>query len=310
MMEFSLLSVSAKSAAVCLVMCAHFTWCQTTAAKSGATAADASAALTSFDVVSVKPVVPGSQLSFSVPVGNSTVRVAFLYAPDGVHWARTTVSSLIRAAYGNLVSLSMDDGVTGLPDWAKTERFEVQGKMSDAQAAAFAKLGKNEQNEQREVMLRALLADRFQLKVHREPKQVPDYELVVAKGGLKIKESETNPDSTPDKDQALWKPGNLTMTGEGQATARAMGMEEFASFFAVQGPMGVGRLVEDKTGLTGKYSFTLRWTPYSGTESDAAGDSTPSIFTALQEQLGLKLQPGTRTIDTVVVDHVERPTPD
>jgi uncharacterized protein (TIGR03435 family) len=296
--------VKASLAAVCVVMCAQLALCQATAAGSSTPAADSSVALAAYDVVSVKPVDPATDHSFKVLMNGLTVRMGFLYTPDGVHWGGVTVSNLIRDAYGGAMKLPNEDSVTGLPGWAKSEIFEVQGKMSDAQAAAFAKLGKDEQQEQREVMLRALLADRFKLKVHREPKQVADYELIVAKGGPKMKEGDApNPNGPKTRDGKAMT-GSYLAGGAGKVTAQAYGMEALANFLGQQST-GVGRMVNDKTGLTGKYSFTLNWTP------DASGDdSGPSIFTALEEQLGLKLQPGTGTINTVVVDHVERPTQD
>jgi len=178
---------------------------------------------------------------------------------------------------------------------------------------------KTKQELARERMLQALLADRFKLKIHREMKQVPDYELVVAKGGPKLKEStEPAPNGPKGRDGKPIQGGFLMMRKSGQITAQLFGMDQLAFF--LQGSMGVSRMVKDKTGLTGKYNFTLNWTPdaaagagsVEGFKAAPAADdgNAPSIFTALQEQLGLRLQPGTGTINAVVVDHVERPQAD
>jgi uncharacterized protein (TIGR03435 family) len=103
------------------------------------------------------------------------------------------------------------------------------------------------------------------------------------------------------------------MRRPGELVAQGCGIEQFANVLG-QSEMGVGRMVKDKTGLTGKYSFTLNWAPdhpqLSGgmVPPESGDDSGPSIFTAVEGQLGLKLQPGTEIIDTVVVDRLERPT--
>jgi uncharacterized protein (TIGR03435 family) len=271
----------------------------------------AATAAPAFDVVTVRPVDPNAKILFT----------GLQYTPDGIHAGHMSLGMLIRAAYGGFTKLPTEDSVSGLPDWARTEAFDVQAKMSPEQAAVFAKLSKEEQETQREAMLQSMLEDRFKLKVHREPKRVPDYELVVAKGGPKFKESDApDPNGPKDKDGKPIAGSYLMMKKMGQVTAQAIGMESFAGFLG-QGPMGVGRMVADKTGLPGKYSFSLNWSmdssmgsaTYDGiklAQPVASDDSGPSIFTALQEQLGLKMQPGTGTIDTVVVDHVERPAAD
>jgi uncharacterized protein (TIGR03435 family) len=127
-----------------------------------------SAALASFDVVSIKPLAQDGRMMRG-----------FRYLPDGIQADATTVSALVWNAYGGFTKLPTEDSVTGLPDWTKTQYFAVQAKMSEAQTAEFAKLGREEKQQRLEAMLQALLADRFKLKVHRELKQVPDYELVM-----------------------------------------------------------------------------------------------------------------------------------
>ena len=182
--------------------------------------------------------------------------------------------------------------------------------------ATFAKLGKDEKERRMEAMLQALLAGRFKMKVHRELRQVPNYELVVAKGGPKLKQG-VDPNGPKDKDG---KPMTVSvMRGPGSFQMQQFTMEGLAGFLG-EPFVGTGRIVKDKTGLTGKYSFTLNFAmqgnptgppggaaPVAPAAPPGAEDSQPSIFTALQEQLGLKLQPGTGTIDVVVIDHVERP---
>jgi uncharacterized protein (TIGR03435 family) len=264
-----------------------------------------SADLAAYDVVSVKPVQPA--------------RIIFMGVrelPDGIDGENVTVAMLVQSAYGGNWNLPTEDAVTGLPDWAKSDRFTVLAKMSAEQTAEFAKLSKDEQKQRRETMLQALLAGSFKLKVHHEAKQVPDYELVVAKGGPKFKEGDGNSPDAPMGPDGKPRAGSFMTFRIGQIRAQAQSMQALANSLA---NMGVEHRVVDKTGLTGKYNFTLNLSPEQGvgpapmggsTDASAPDDAAPSIFTALQEQLGLKLRPGTEPADVVVVDHVERPTKD
>jgi uncharacterized protein (TIGR03435 family) len=228
--------------------------------------------------------------------------------PDGIDADNVTVAMLVQSAYGASVDLPTDDAVTGLPDWAKSDYFSVQAKMSADQTAAFAKLDKNQQRACRGQMLQALLADRLKLKTHRETREAVGYELAVTKGGPKMKEGEFNPDGPK------FPAGRSTMrssikNGAIEVAAQLYPMQQLADFLT-HSP-AVGHRVVDKTGLTGKYSFTLTFNVSPGVgPADAAApdDSAPSIFTALQEQLGLRLQRGTVIVDAIVVDHVEHPS--
>jgi uncharacterized protein (TIGR03435 family) len=264
---------------------------------------DGALALAAYDVVSVKPMHPERILFMGVQE-----------TPDGINGEIVTVTMLVQSAYGAAGVPSTDDSVRGLPDWAKSDYFSVQAKMSADQVATFAKLRKAEQRACRQAMMQSLLADRFQLKVHREIKQVPDYELVVAKGGPKMTEGNGNGLDVPNGRDGKPITGSFLRVGSAkggmEVQVRAYSMEQVANFLT-QSHVGVDHRVVDKTQLTGKYSFTLDFSPAQGVgpagEAAPSDVSQPSIFTALQEQLGLKLQPGTGTIDVVVVDHVERP---
>jgi uncharacterized protein (TIGR03435 family) len=269
----------------------HFafaTICLVIAAQPSFSQADGN--LDAFDVVSVRPSGSGGG-----PVGLRDM-------PDGIE-ANRTVRLLVRDAYGGINELPTEDSITGLPDWAKNELFTIRAKMNAEQMAEFKKLTDKEQEQRREAMLRSLLADQFKLKVHREPKQVADYDLVVAKGGPKFKERDPK-DFRNLQGMILPQPnGDLQLEG--------FDMETFASFLGLP-VAGTGRIVRDKTGLTGMYNLTLNFAfaqrPPSPGPAGEVGDPAPSIFEALPEQLGLRLQSGTGTINLVVVDHVERPS--
>jgi uncharacterized protein (TIGR03435 family) len=207
--------------------------------------------------------------------------------PYGYSAKNVPVSELISFAY----NLRCDGQLLGLSGWADSDRFDVEARMDEDDAAAFQKLRGQQQREQAALMLRPLLADRFKLKVHHETRVLPVYALVIAKGGFKLKESH--------------EPGNLDGMGMnrgfiGVHASRIGGrvLEGLSD--------AAGRIVIDKTGLTGYYDITLRWTPDGSQTSDP--NAPPDLFTALEEQLGLKLVSTKAPVDVLVVDHIERPT--
>jgi uncharacterized protein (TIGR03435 family) len=269
-----------------------------------------SPALAAYDVVSVKPAHP--ERIYFMGVQNQ---------PDGINGETVTVAVLAQMAYSTAGNLPTDEAVVGMPDWAKGDYFSVQAKMGPDQVAEFAKLSKREQEDRRKVMLQALLVDRFKLKVHPETRHVLAYELVVAKGGPKFKES-TGPDpNAPNGANGKPLTGSylrmgITKSQAEEVVVHGYSMEQVANFLT-RAP-GVDHRVVDKTGLTGKYDFTLTFAASRGVGPASTGGSTdaatpddaPSIFAALEEQLGLKLQRGTGPVDMVVVDHVERPAAD
>jgi bla regulator protein BlaR1 len=201
---------------------------------------------------------------------------------------RWKAKMLIEIAYG--LRIGSEDRVVGGPDWidSDADRYDVQGKIDDATYAAMKAMPAADRNRQINLMEQALLADRFQLKVHFETRQLPVYALVLAKGGPKL--AAAKPDETP----------LLTGTGDGAnnvLTGQALTMSEL-----VRSPLlrPEGRMVVDQTGLKGRYDFTMK----SATGVDADG---PSLFTAIEEQLGLKLVSTKAPLEVIVVDHVERP---
>ena len=175
--------------------------------------------------------------------------------------------------------------IVGLPAWAGSEAFAIEAKMDGDTVAALAKLQPQEQWQQRQKMLQALLADRFALKVHRTTKELPIYVLTVVDAGkLKKSVSETGGSSTYS----------------GKFTARGISIDSLAMNLSNT----VGRTVVNQTGLAGTYDLTLEWAP----EGADASDPRPSIFTALEEQMGLKLKPARGPVDAIVVDAIKRPS--
>ncbi|WP_256369658.1 TIGR03435 family protein [Granulicella sp. L56] len=202
---------------------------------------------------------------------------------------------MIQEAYG----IYQPDRLSGGPAWIDASKFDLEAKMEDADVSVYRGLTL----EQRHQMLQALLADRFKLVVHHELKEFPAYALVVAKSGPKL-HAATLEQTTPDGD-IKGITGLVTQSQRGLLAVQGFSMEGLASLLSGYGD--VGRKVVDKTGLKGRYDFTLRWAPNDRaiTASDASG---PSIFTAIQEDLGLKLEPSRTMLDTIVVDHAEKPT--
>jgi uncharacterized protein (TIGR03435 family) len=230
-----------------------------------------------FEVVTVKPAKP--DCNFTTSGGT-----------QGRYVGRcVTAWMLICNAYE---VRSYWDDPPGLPAWADKDRFDVEAKTDDDTAAAMQKLPVQEQEHLTMKMLQSLLTDRFQLRVHYESKEEPIYDLVLAKGGLKLKP--LPPDQKPGWGRSVH--GELTLHGRSIA--------EFANFLSKT--QLTGRTVIDETGLTGNYDIDLKWTPDNRQGTPDAG---PTLFTALEEQLGLKLVPAKGPVDTLVVDQIEKPSP-
>jgi uncharacterized protein (TIGR03435 family) len=198
---------------------------------------------------------------------------------DSYEATNTTVLDLLLANY----ELAHAELVSKLPKWAETKRFNIRAKISDFKPEEVKSLTA----EQKLDMQRRLLTDVFKLTVHREVKVQPAYEMVVAKRGLKMARSDKERGTSLMNDSMLSMPGSTT-----QDLARRL------TFL-------LRREVVDKTGLTGRYDIDLHWTPLNG---DAPlSDGSPTLFTALQEQLGLKLVLAKAQVETLVVDHIEIP---
>ncbi len=182
----------------------------------------------------------------------------------------------------------------GLPAWADSLRYDVSAKVTDPDMKVVSHLSR----EQRQAMIAAILIDRFHLKTHIDLKTLPVYELVVAKDGPKLTASAVAADSTA--------PGNMNVHNT-DMTATGVTLSDLAGNLSFP----LDRTVIDKTGLTGRYDFRLQWTAdnvVNGAADNSAADAPPNLFTAIEEQLGLKLQPAKGPVETLVVDHVEQPT--
>jgi uncharacterized protein (TIGR03435 family) len=252
-----------------------------------------------YDVVAIKPNKSGTNM----------MRIM----GSGDRYSATNIS--LKMLIENAYNLKTDNLVSGLPGWANSTHFDIEAKMDEDAVAQLQKLPNEERQAQRRLMMQLLLADRFQLKIHHESKELPMYSLVIAKGGFKLKDadpSNTYPNGIKGLD-GVSHPGMMSVR-DGKMTVQAITISNLANNLSLQ----LHRQVVDKTGLTGKYDFTLQWEPddnqgpiLTGKQQDAAAMATnsgPSIFTALQEQLGLRLESTKGPTDTIVVDTVQLPS--
>lgn len=217
------------------------------------------------------------------------------------------VMGFIEHAYGRNGRPLSDAQVSGVPDWAKSEVFDIDAKIDDSLTdGPWKKLSFDQQWDQVMLMLQSLLTDRFKLAVTHQTKQLPVYALVLAKNGPKFAEDDSHPEGGIGARPA---DGGRLQQIEGTSSP----MNILANVLSFQPELG-SRPVLDQTGLKGRYSFILQWAPErlaataSQKEDSAAGTSGPSLFTALEQELGLKLQSTKAPVDTIVIEHIERPT--
>jgi uncharacterized protein (TIGR03435 family) len=228
-----------------------------------------------YEVVSVKPSQPGCG---GMSIGG-----------NGNHFSARCIT-LWGLLYNAYEVRSFHDYPPGLPGWGDSTLFDIEAKTDDETAAATQKLSPGERNELNNQMLQTLLADRFKLRVHYETRIQTVDELVIAKSGSKLKQ---------------WPAGQAprgTSWGHNQIRLQGAGIDKLV--FTLSDVLS--RKVIDKTGLTGNYDVDLKWTP---DDQQGKPDAGPTLFTALNEQLGLKLESAKGPVNTLIVDHVEMPSP-
>ncbi len=187
---------------------------------------------------------------------------------------------------------------SGGPDWTRTQRFDILAKVDQTRIAAIKKMPEKQQDAEYRLMLRSLLTDRFKLQIKRETKEMPIYALVVAKNGPKLTPAVVN---QPDQGPSVHSSSDGSML---KLIAKNEPMDGIAATLEEQS--NIQRMVINKTGLHGGYDFELTWQREDPTTDTAI--SGLSIFTALQEQLGLKLEPQKGPADVLVIDHIEKPS--
>jgi len=246
--------------------------------------AQATAPQLRFEVASIKPASPSDTFKARLE----------LLPGGGLRVGNSSLMHLITFAYD-----VPESRVSGGPKWLETERYDILAKLegSDSTVATGNSQGRMAQNQARE-RLRSLLAERFKLVIHQEAKEGPVLALVMAKGGPKIQPSKQSEDIPPG-----------TMRSATQINARRGTMGMLCAVLS----NWMRRPVLNQTGLTGNYDYVLKYAPDPGEsalfpETNPSDASGPSIFTALQEQLGLKLESQRGSLDVIVIDRVEKPT--
>ena len=280
--------------------------------------------LPTFEVATIKPAAPGDH------------SMMVQWMPDGYRIENISLGEIIRNAY----NAHSDGQLSGGPQSLLDQRFDIQAKMDADDAARFKALSRDDQQRESSLMMQALLRDRFQLKMHVETRELPVYDLVVAKGGSKLQASAPPPSAPaapppepgaegpsppqppppPDPSHPLPHkvPRGMTMmraSSRGvEMTVSAGTIDQLADMLTGQRDLG-GRLIIDKTGLTGEYDYSLDWTPAEaemapkGADGTAPPSDAPGLFTAIQEQLGLKLEPSKGQVQIVVIDQLQPPSP-
>ena len=263
--------------------------CGQGAAAASATDAKPGKALlpsAAYDVATFKRSDPNASRSGGGPRQNGTLIIQ-----------NNSLKNIICAAY------DFGNRCEGGPAWIASERYDIEAKPDDTTAEQLLKLTWKERAPVLQRMQQALLADRLKLKVHFETREMTVLALVVAKGGLKIHEAKPGdtyanglkgPDGKPIGRAGAGTFGNGLIAGQG------MTLDNLANLSNV-----TGYRIENKTGLTGLYDFTLHYSPIEPPPPDS---TEPSVYTALEQQLGLKLEPTKEQVQVVVIDHAERPS--
>ena len=248
-----------------------------------------------FEVVSIRADSPAAR-------GHSQTSVT----ADGWHMGHGALIEPLLTAYVPTTSDAMmytASTIVGLPDWVLTEMYTVDAKVGDTNLAAWGDPAT--QQTMLRSMVQAMLADRCKLAVHRDSKEVSVYLLVAGRNGPKLKVA------VPGGPH----PGAMQLPGGGEflpndATGSASFYAAPIKALAVILSNLAGRPIEDKTGLTGLYDMSFRRPIPNGApmEPDSGANAPPTIFDVV-ESFGLKLQAAKSSVETLVIDHIERPTP-
>jgi uncharacterized protein (TIGR03435 family) len=239
--------------------------------------------LPSFEVATIRPGHPDDKLRFRM-------------APAELNIENASVTDLIRFAYSVKSSAQLPKS----PHWIDTDKFDINAKIGESQFEAMKKIPPNQRFDQFRLMVQSLLADRFALKLSIQKKDLPVYALVVAKGTPKLTAIESS-NTMPGLDGSR----------RGQLKATGVSMPFFIDWVSRQPETGE-RAVIDATSLKGTYNFELNWSPDDGHAQLLNGQPVeptgPSFFTALQEQLGLKLESQKAPVEVLIIDQVEHPS--
>jgi len=244
-----------------------------------------------FATSSVKPNTTNTPMAgFKIKGTNFT---AVMFKPDRFMATNFTVRQLIRIAYQ-----VQEEQIVGA-DWINSEKYDIDARIDDAAVEKLNKLDPEQSSAERRLMLQALLADQFRFAMHRDTRTLPAYILTVAGTGTKLKAAtpgDTYPNGAKGVADAPAGPGQWE-TEHGKELFQGTPVSSLVRFLSDR----LHHIVLDRTGLTARYDFTLQWTPIS------PESSSPSIVSAVHDQLGLRLQQQDSPVEVLVIDHAEPP---
>lgn len=244
---------------------------------------------------------PEFEVATIKPSNRGGLGLGYQLSPTGFKASDASLKDLIQFAY----VMKSGDQLVGAPKWAHSEFFDIQAKYFEADIQAAKQIPMDKQMRNIRLRVQSLLADRFQLKTHFETRKLPVYALVVARGGIKMREVEVDPPPSPGTPpQPNANSPQFRETAANQFTATAWPVNEMTVWLSHFDELG-GRIVVNETGLTGHYDWVLNGVSMRSTPDEP----TASIFTALQDQLGLRLEPRKDPVEVLVIDHVEQPSP-
>lgn len=261
-----------------LLVSGHVLAVRANAQQMSATAAQAE--MPSFEVASIKPSKPDD------------TNLDWDDFPGRIAIENYTLRQIIKVAYG----LKSESQVLGGPKWIDSQHFDIAAKADDAETAKMQNMDREQWVTERSLMLQSLLADRFQLQISRRERDLPLYALVITKTGIKFVPSEST-----EKNHGL-------SVHNTRLTATGISMDSFADYLTGL-PESGSRVVINQTGLTGDYNFKLNWTRDhgNGVPLDAP---YPGLFTALEDQLGLKIESQKGSVPVVIVGSAVEPALD
>ncbi|HXW90388.1 MAG TPA: M56 family metallopeptidase [Terriglobales bacterium] len=310
-LDFSRKLVLSMAGLVAIAAPIGFGLANTTPTLAQSSAEAMSATAPSFESVSIK--LSEARTPPSTYAGSRAPMTQMFFSPDGYIASNVPLRAIIQEAYG----VQMNQ-IVGGPDWLSSEKYDIEAKVAKSGAH---KPGLDTRAENRK-RLETLLAERFHLALHRETKNLLTYALVIDDHGPKLQaapfDSTSDAMKDPNRRPAAMHQMLMHMdAGSGMAvTALGASLEDLCQHLSQQ----LGTPVVDKTGLKGSYDFNLRWTsaanpPAKEGETSSAstaspGASAPSLFTAVQEQLGLRLEPQQEPTEILVIDDVTKPVED
>jgi uncharacterized protein (TIGR03435 family) len=248
-----------------------------TAASAQASISPIQSAPPTFDVASIRPM----SYADDVPshISNSSKTSEF-------RAVNVTLRALLEVAYA-----LPETQMLGGPGWTATDKFALEAKSDPKFDQQLAALSPSEAKQAKRDMLRSLLAERFKLAAHTETREMPIFALIVAKGGSKLVQSKSS------KTALSGGRGRISIKGDDSLAVLAFELS-----------WRLGRPVMDHTGLEGRYELNLNWAADDGEPIASDSATGPSLFTAIQEQLGLKLEPTKAPVPILLIDHAEKPS--